>query len=185
MVRKLLTTFIISFILIAISLLSYAALHSVALLCFFLVMILIFILYSSYSILLKKTDYVQQLEKYTRYSFFKADIEMIIRSYKSIEKREEYVAGLDNDSIVDIYNQVKAQVINNINSAYAFCQSYDYVIKGSTEYLHELARECQELVAKLNILFEELIDVETSVFDVDTRKIDDLIEALRTIKNNK
>ena len=135
--------------------------------------------------MLKKTNYVEQLEKYDRYQFFRDDINTIIRSYKSNESRENYIAEVDNDSIVDIYNQVKAQVVNNINSANAFCMTYDYVTKGSTAYLHELAAECNELVTKLNVLFEELIDVETSVFDVDTRKIDDLIESLRAIKNSK
>lgn len=182
MTKRLLTTIIMSFILLGISLLSYALLHNFIILCFFMCIIMFFIVSSAYSILIKKTDYTRELEKYVRYPFLREDVNTIIRAYKSIENRKEYVSSLSNDSVVDIYNQVRAQVLNNISAANSFCMSYDYVVKGDTSYLHELATECNDLVTKLNKLFEELIDVENSVFDIDTSKIDDLIEALQAIK---
>lgn len=178
------TTFIISGILLGAALLSYAVLHSFIILCFFMVIILVFLLTNCYSILIKKVNYVQELEKYSRYPTLKEDVDTIIRSYKSVEKREPYVVSLNNDSVANVFYKVKEQICNNINSAVSFCLSYDYVNKGSTSYLHRLADECSTLVSKLNVLFEEMIDVDNSVNDVDTSVMDDLVEALREIKNN-
>lgn len=146
--------------------------------------ILIFLLSSCYSILIKKVNYVQELEKYSRYPTLKDDIIIIVRSYKSVEQRETYVLSLSNESVKTVFYKVKEQICNNVNSAVSFCKSYDFVNKGSTAYLHKLANECSTLVSKLNVLFEEMIDVDNSVNDVDTSVMDDLVEALREIKNN-
>ena len=182
MIKKLLSVNLISAVLLIMSLISYFLLESIPVFCVFMLVTLIYLISANYSILLKKTDYLADLRKYTRYKFFEHDINMLMNAYKSLELRESYINELKDENISDIYEKLKMQVINNINSAGKFCKSYDYVHRSKTDYLHELASESNELSEKFNSLIEELIDVDNSVQDVDTSYIDCLLESLKTVK---
>ena len=164
------------------SLISYFLLESVPIFCIFMLVTLIYLIAANYSILMKRVDHVAELKKYARHSFFTRDVNMLVNAYRSLELRESYIKELNDDRITDIYEKLKRQVMNNITSAAVFCKTYNYVNKGRTDYLHELATESNTLADKFDDLIKEVIDVENSVQDVDTSYIDCLLESLKTVK---
>ena len=133
MIKKLLTVNLISVLLLIMSLVSFLVLKSIPVFLVFMLVTLIYLIASNYSVLMKKEDSLAELKKYTRYSFFTSDVSTLINTYRSLELREEYIKELKDENISDIYEKLKLQVMNNINSAVKFCKSYDYINKSRTD----------------------------------------------------
>lgn len=117
---------------------------------------------------------------------FSREIESFNRAEESLKLRENVFRRLpEDDRLRETYELICKQVYSNIKSATAFIESYDYINRQSTEYLKKLCIENDHLLAQLSELVEYQIKIESTVDDVDTDRIDSMLEALKSTVDYK
>lgn len=121
-----------------------------------------------------------------RRKLFPSEVAALKRAQESINLRRETFEKLPpDDKLRETYELISQQVYSNIKSAAAFIESYDYINKPSIAYLHELCRDNEHLLTQLSELVEYQIKLESTVDDIDTDKIDSMLEALKDTVDNR
>ena len=119
-------------------------------------------------------------------NLFPSEVAALKRAQESINLRRETFEKLpEDDKLRETYELISQQIYSNIKSATAFIESYDYINRPSTAYLQQLCRDNEHLLTQLSELVEYQIKLESTVDDVDTDKIDSMLEALKDTVDNK
>ncbi len=113
---------------------------------------------------------------------FKLAADRIVKQYRSIEARGDYINSLSDANIQGVYNKILEQAESNIVTATSYINQYDYYTNPSTKYLDDLCAHGDTLVFKFNALVEQLIDIDTNPTQLDMAYVDDVINCMEEIK---
>lgn len=147
------------------------------------IVVLIFAIYSNYVLLIRNSDDDYLLKQADKKGIFKNEVKGFITQHQSLEEREKVIEG--DEKLQEVYDLVSRKVDANIDSAIKFMEMYDYIQRPDASYLHNLYQENQQLLRSLNEVVEQFIRLESSVHDVDTSYVDDLLVSLKEMAANE
>ncbi|MBO6162028.1 MAG: hypothetical protein J6O53_02125 [Eubacterium sp.] len=113
---------------------------------------------------------------------FRTESADLLRQYNSILSREEYMKTT-TESMQDLYAKILEQAASNIESAAAYMESYDYYTRPEPVYLHNLCKQGEVMVAKFNLLVEQLVDIDTNPTSLDMNYVDDVMNCLQEMQS--
>lgn len=149
-----------------------------------LVVWFVLVIYQNYSLLMKsnESDIIYELKKANKKGVFDERVNAIITYYKAIEFKRDFFESYEEDSSIRAsYELLSRQMTSNIISLTKYLRSYDYVSRPFTSYVMNIARDCKELVDKLNELSELVVKIDDSTSNVDITYVDDMLESLRKV----
>ena len=115
--------------------------------------------------------------------FFREERALFQTMLDSLESRKKYFEAMDEYSrIRELYEMTQNQMMRNVSNAADYMDSFDYISGKDTGYIRGVCNESQLLLDKFNKLVELSVTYDDGVTDYDTREIDDMIEALETMK---
>lgn len=142
----------------------------------------VYVIYSNYSILLKKENHASMLRKANKHGKFNNEVDVLSKAYRSVMEREVIFSAPDVDEgAKKAYEMIRTQVISNVQYATQFMQTYDYISCPSRKYLSEICTNTTLLLQKLSEIVELNNRIDQSVIDEDITYIDDLIESLKGV----
>lgn len=156
------------------------------LLIWFLIVWLVVVLFANYFIIVRNTDISNDISAAdkSRNGIFRKQIKSLQIAKDSIELREPIFMSLAEDNKMrEIYELISKQVYSNIKSSVQYMNTYDYVRCPLPTYLNELCQQTDKLLQQLSELVEYQIKLESTVDDIDTNKVDSMLEALHEITN--
>ena len=83
----------------------------------------------------------------------------------------------------DLYEKILEQAASNIESAAAYMESYDYYTRPEPVYLRNLCNQGEQMVAKFNLLVEQLVDIDTNPTSLDMNYVDDVMNCLQEMQS--
>ena len=127
-------------------------------------------------------DPVAWLRQCDARNLFPNEIEVLERTYRSVEAREPLFEKCGADTpFSKAFGLIKTQVRSDVKSCGQFMASYYPSSGADKSYLYDLMKNSRQLVGKLDKLVEAAIDTESAVDDVDTRYVDDFLESLQSL----
>lgn len=153
---------------------------------YFLIVWLFVMLIANYFLIVKNTDIANDLSSAdkSRNGIFRNQVKALQRARESIILREPVFMNLEADNkMKDVYILISKQVYSNIKSSIQYMSTYDYVRRPNPTYLNELCQQTEKLLQQLSELVEYQIKLESTVDDIDTNKVDSMLDALKEITN--
>ena len=115
--------------------------------------------------------------------FFREERALFQTMLDSLESRKKYFEAMDEYSRMrELYEMTQNQMMRNVSNAAEYMETFDYISGKDTGYIRGVCNESQILLDKFNKLVELSVTYDDGVKDYDTREIDDMIEALETMK---
>lgn len=150
----------------------------------FLVVWLVFAVWSNYNILIKENDLLGLLRSANKHRYFNHQVSTLSDCYNAIEQKREYFETYPEDnSIRKSYVLLSKQITANIRAATNYMSGYDYVTKSSYNYLDRICNQSCDLVQKLHELSDLVAQVDDSASNVDITYVDDFIKSLRSVQD--
>lgn len=147
---------------------------------------IIWFIYSNYVIVIQSSDICYQLKASDRYNNFNSQIGTLQRQYDSIMESESVIKDLNDANINRVYELASSEVINNINSSIKIIK-----VSGRQNYnsyrdeVDGLINENNDVIEKLNEVVKYTISIDLEVNSVDTSYINDILNSLRSVKNEQ
>lgn len=133
---------------------------------------------------MSQRDLISRLERAKRLGYFNAEVDTLTVNYRAIEAWGEHAASHgEESSIYKSHDLLFSQMKNIIESAIKFMNTYDYHTNPYPQYLMDLCKQSQKLVGKLHELQNLVLQVDDSTSEVDISYVDDLLSALREMKD--
>ncbi|MBR6222491.1 MAG: hypothetical protein IKQ71_03530 [Lachnospiraceae bacterium] len=129
-----------------------------------------------------KLDELLEAANRSKRKNFKLAADRIVKQYKSIEARRDYINSMSDANIQGVYEKILEQAESNVITATSYINQYDYYTNPSTKYLDDLCQHGDTLVFKFNALVEQLIDIDTNPTQLDMAYVDDVINCMEEIK---
>ena len=127
---------------------------------------------------------LNQLQKVSKKNGFIRPIRTLTTNYMAIMDWAEHAKEYDPESsITKSYELLSSQMNNIIESAAKYVKTYDWHTRPKPKYLLDLVDQSNKLVSRLHELQELILKVDDSTSDVDITYVDDLLQALREIKD--
>ncbi|MCR5214354.1 MAG: hypothetical protein K6E10_08040 [Eubacterium sp.] len=115
--------------------------------------------------------------------FFKAERNHLITMLDSLDLRKKYFEAMDKDSkLRELFFLTENQMMRNVTNAAEYMETFDYISGRDTGYLNTVCNDSQVLLDKFNKLVELSVTYDDEAKEYDTREIDDMIDALETMK---
>lgn len=132
---------------------------------------------------LSQVDILARLERAKPSGYFVSEVQTLTTNYKAIESWSEHAEshGVES-SIYKSHELLFSQMNNILESAIKFIKSYDYHTNPTPKYLWDLQKQSDKLVKKLHELQDLVLQVDDSTSEVDISYVDDLLSALREMK---
>lgn len=153
---------------------------------YFLIVWLLVMLIANYFLIVKNTDITNDLASAdkSRNGIFRNQVKALQIARESIVLREPVFMNLEDDNkMKDVYILISKQVYSNIKSSIQYMSTYDYIRRPNPTYLNELCQQTEKLLQQLSELVEYQIKLESTVDDIDTNKVDSMLDALKEITN--
>lgn len=133
---------------------------------------------------LSQVDILARLERAKPSGYFVSEVQTLTTNYKAIESWSEHAEshGVES-SIYKSHELLFSQMNNILESAIKFIKSYDYHTNPTPKYLWDLQKQSDKLVKKLHELQDLVLQVDDSTSEVDISYVDDLLSALREMKD--
>jgi len=130
----------------------------------------------------RKEAPLERMRRSDKMGIFRTETADLLRQYNSILSREEYMKTT-TDSMQDLYEKILEQAASNIESAAAYMESYDYYTRPEPVYLRNLCNQGEQMVAKFNLLVEQLVDIDTNPTSLDMNYVDDVMNCLQEMQS--
>ena len=115
--------------------------------------------------------------------FFVKERNMLLTLLDSLAAREKYFGAMDrNSKLPELFELTTNQMIRNATNVAEYMETFDYISGRDSGYVRSICDESQHLVDKFNKLVELTVTYDDTSRDYDTREIDDMIEALETMR---
>ncbi len=115
--------------------------------------------------------------------YFKNERNILQSSLDSLDSRKKYFEAMDKDSkLRELFILTENQMMRNATNAAEYMETFDYISGRDTGYLNGVCAESQHLLDRFNKLVELSVTYDDEARGYDTREIDDMIEALETMK---
>jgi hypothetical protein len=159
-----------------------------------IVMGLVWAIYAIYSnITILKEDKIERkrsieelktrLMKAGNKKFYKNERRLLLNMIESIESRRSYFELHDKDSkLRELFDLTENQMVRNITNATEYIETFDYFSGKDSGYVKSMCDDSQHLLDKFNKLVELSVTYDDTATDFDTREIDDMINALETMR---
>lgn len=129
-------------------------------------------------------DPLIKLRKAPKAGMFQKQVQQLCTSYMSVYSWRDHQKDYDAESsIYKSYDLIASQMDNIIESATKYIKTYDYYSRPTPSYLNDLVRQSKGLVERLHELQDLILKVDDSTSDVDITYVDDLLEALRDMRD--
>lgn len=115
--------------------------------------------------------------------FYKNERRLLLNMIESIESRKSYFELHDKDSkLRELFDLTENQMVRNITNATEYIETFDYFSGKDSGYVKSMCDDSQHLLDKFNKLVELSVTYDDTATDFDTREIDDMINALETMR---
>ncbi|MBR3041557.1 MAG: hypothetical protein IKH94_02660 [Eubacterium sp.] len=115
--------------------------------------------------------------------FFVNERKTMVTLLDSLAAREKYFEAMDSSSkLPELFELTTNQMIRNATNVAEYMETFDYISGRDSGYVGTICNDSQHLVDKFNKLVELTVTYDDTSRDYDTREIDDMIEALETMR---
>ena len=145
---------------------------------------LIWALSSNYLCIVMDSDIRYRLKQADSRKFFRTQVEKIIWALDSFREGNRTFCQYEEDnSIRKTFEILNRRVWSNAEKACRFMKNYNYTSGQNMGYLTELVKDCETAVQKLSELSDLVTQVEDSASEVDISYVDDMLAALKQVKD--
>ena len=129
------------------------------------------------------TEVRNRLMKAGNRKFFVNERSTMLTLLDSLGAREKYFEAMDSSSkLPELFELTTNQMIRNATNVAEYMETFDYISGKDSGYVRNICNESQHLVDRFNKLVELTVTYDDTSRDYDTREIDDMIEALETMR---
>ncbi len=150
-----------------------------------------FTIYSNVSVikedkLEKKREILEirnRLMRAGRKNFYINERKILISILDSLQSREKYIYMMEDDSKVrELFFLTENQILRNAANVCEYMETFDYINGRDSGYVGKICQDSQHLLDRFNKLMELSVTYDDTALDYDTREIDDMINALETMR---
>ncbi|MBO4863555.1 MAG: hypothetical protein J5517_04275 [Eubacterium sp.] len=129
------------------------------------------------------TEVKTRLSKAGNRRFFVNERNILVTLLDSLETREKYFYAMDpNSKLRELFDLTEHQMLRNATNVSEYLETFDYISGKDTGYVGTVCADSQKLLDKFNKLVELTVTYDDTSRDYDTREIDDMIDALETMR---
>ena len=129
------------------------------------------------------TEVRNRLMKAGKRKVFADERKTMINLLDGLAAREKYFEAMDSSSkLPELFELTTNQMIRNATNVAEYMETFDYISGKDSGYVSTICDDSQHLVDRFNKLVELTVTYDDTSRDYDTREIDDMIDALETMR---